>query len=114
MSAGLTEKITVAKLRVGGMHSAIVTPQGQIYSWGNNDEGALGREGPEDKPVLVDLPRKVTDCSLGDSHSLFYNSADSTVYYCGLYRVRYLLSCSSRNFSTLKKALSARRSSFLF
>jgi hypothetical protein len=89
MSTQLDGKIAVAKLRVGGMHSAILTPQGQVFTWGVNDEGALGRVGLEDKPCLVDLPSKVTDCTLGDSHSLFYNTANSSVFYCGLYRVRY-------------------------
>lgn len=68
------------------MHSAAVTTHGQVYTWGNNDEGALGREGMEDKPLPVDLPVKFTDAAVGDSHSIFYNSNTNDVYFCGLYR----------------------------
>ena len=34
----------VAGLACGGMHTLALTVEGRVYSWGVNDEGALGRE----------------------------------------------------------------------
>ncbi|XP_068149326.1 regulator of chromosome condensation [Drosophila tropicalis] len=57
----------------GGMHNLVLTNSGEIYSFGCNDEGALGRdtteEGSESSPGLVYLPGKALKISAGDSHS---------------------------------------------
>ncbi|XP_068146893.1 regulator of chromosome condensation-like [Drosophila tropicalis] len=57
----------------GGMHSLVLTKSGRIYSFGCNDEGALGRitteKGSESVPGLVVLPGKALTISAGDSHS---------------------------------------------
>ncbi|ALC44129.1 Bj1, partial [Drosophila busckii] len=57
----------------GGMHCLVLTKNGHIYSFGCNDEGALGRdtseEGSEATPGLIDLPGKALCVSAGDSHS---------------------------------------------
>lgn len=57
----------------GGMHSLYLTTDGEIYSFGCNDEGALGRdtsdEGSEYLISKVTLPRKCIKISAGDSHS---------------------------------------------
>lgn len=57
----------------GGMHSLFLTETGDIYSFGCNDEGALGRdttkEGSEYIPTKVELPGKCVKFSAGDSHS---------------------------------------------
>lgn len=68
------------------MHTLVLTSGGEVYSWGCNDEGALGRTGLEDKPELVPLPVKVTDISAGNSHSIFYNTNDSRSFFTGVYR----------------------------
>ena len=38
----------------GGLHNAVVTEGGQVYTWGCNDDGSLGREGNESFPALVE------------------------------------------------------------
>ena len=38
----------------GGLHNAVVTETGQVYTWGCNDDGSLGREGNEGFPALVE------------------------------------------------------------
>ena len=83
----LTPQVQICKLVVGGMHSLAITPVGTVYSWGCNDEGALGRPGEEDKPMLVPLEVRVDHVTAGDSHSVFCNSKQSKVYMSGLYRV---------------------------
>ncbi|KAL5291359.1 RCC1 family protein [Megaselia abdita] len=57
----------------GGMHNLCLTKAGEVYSFGCNDEGALGRdtseEGSEFTPAKVALPGKAVQISAGDSHS---------------------------------------------
>lgn len=57
------------------MHTVALANNGIVFTWGCNDEGALGREGPENTPLQVDssLP-PVTDISAGDSHTIAYNT----------------------------------------
>ena len=75
MSEFISNKIPIVKLLCGGMHTVALAPSGAVYTWGCNDEGALGRPGMEDKPMLVSkLPCRITDIAAGDSHTVFMNS----------------------------------------
>lgn len=63
----------VVDVKAGGMHSLALTKSGEIWSFGCNDEGALGRdtseEGSEMVPAKITLPKKAVKISCGDSHS---------------------------------------------
>jgi regulator of chromosome condensation len=69
----------------------------QVYTWGCNDEGALGRvttvEGSEYTAGLVDLSDEVSIVmvSAGDSHTVALSNK-GTVYTWGTYRVSSFLS----------------------
>ena len=108
MSMGVQDKVAVVKIAVGSQHSAAITTTGQCYTWGNNDNGALGRTGIEDKPLVVDeLPIRITDVSCGDCHSVFYSTERNEAYFCGLYRVsKDTLFIPRFPFSTKVRALS--------
>lgn len=71
------------------MHTVALSTMGKVYTWGCNDEGALGREGPENSPQIVadSLTVPVTDIAAGDSHTVAYNTNLNHVYMWGLYRV---------------------------
>ncbi|KAG8179750.1 hypothetical protein JTE90_025082 [Oedothorax gibbosus] len=61
-------------IAAGGMHSVCLTENGEVITFGCNDEGALGRITAEDdslefKPIKVSIPEKVVQISAGDSHS---------------------------------------------
>ena len=85
--ASVSEKIPISMLGCGGMHTVVVTPAGLVYSWGCNDDGALGRnDGNDGLPGLVPLPHRINGLALGGSHSIFFNTEQATAYYCGLYR----------------------------
>lgn len=60
-------------VKAGGMHSLCLVKDGSIWSFGCNDEGALGRdtskEGSEMTPQKVQLDGKAVKISAGDSHS---------------------------------------------
>lgn len=80
----------VVEVKAGGMHSLCLTASGEIWSFGCNDEGALGRntdeEGSETKPAKVELDGKVVKISAGDSHSACLLE-DGRVFAWGSFRV---------------------------
>jgi regulator of chromosome condensation len=80
---------SIIKLVCGGMHTVALASNGSVYTWGCNDEGALGRSGAENTPIRVDeaLDIPATDISAGDSHTIAYNTKSNQVYYWGCYRV---------------------------
>ncbi|CAJ1061564.1 regulator of chromosome condensation [Xyrichtys novacula] len=73
----------------GGMHTVCLGESGTVYTFGCNDEGALGRdtseEGSEMVPGKVTLEEKVVQVSAGDSHTAALTE-DGTVYIWGSFR----------------------------
>lgn len=64
----------INQVACGPMHTLALTVDGALYSFGCNDEGALGRvtDGDEDleaTPTKVELTNKGTKVTAGDSHS---------------------------------------------
>ncbi|GMF13870.1 unnamed protein product [Phytophthora lilii] len=47
-------KLKVVRVACGGLHSAAITEAGQVFTWGCNDDGALGRDGDENIPAKVE------------------------------------------------------------
>src|SRR5258708_7502476 len=43
----------IRKIVCGGMHTVALSTAGKVYTWGCNDDAALGREGPENIPLEV-------------------------------------------------------------
>lgn len=58
----------------GGMHTACLTVEGDVYTFGCNDEGALGRDTSEDDsettPAKLKINTKFVQISAGDSHTV--------------------------------------------
>ncbi|KAI8335728.1 regulator of chromosome condensation 1/beta-lactamase-inhibitor protein II [Chlamydoabsidia padenii] len=77
----------IVDIACGGMHTLAVTEDGQLYSWGCNDQRALGRSGEEYEPELVENPDNVkyVKIACGDSVSIAL-SDDGKVYCWGTYR----------------------------
>lgn len=73
----------------GGMHTVCLGESGKVYTFGCNDEGALGREtteeGSEMSPGKVELEDKVVQVSAGDSHTAALTE-HGTVYVWGSFR----------------------------
>lgn len=72
--AGLVGR-RILKIVCGGMHTVALSNMGKVYTWGCNDEGALGREGFETTPMEVaDTMRiPITGITAGDCHTIAYN-----------------------------------------
>nr|XP_020464194.1 regulator of chromosome condensation [Monopterus albus] len=83
----LPEKIV--QVIAGGMHTVCLSDTGHVYTFGCNDEGALGRdtteEGSEMVPGQVTVEEKVVQVSAGDSHTAALTE-DGTVYIWGAFR----------------------------
>ncbi|XP_068999220.1 regulator of chromosome condensation [Embiotoca jacksoni] len=73
----------------GGMHTVCLSDSGNVYTFGCNDEGALGRdtteEGSEMVPGKVALDVKVVQVSAGDSHTAALTD-EGLVYIWGSFR----------------------------
>jgi len=81
---------SVVAVCAGGMHTVCLTKEGEVYTFGCNDEGALGRtmEDEEEEccvPGLVDLPAKARQISAGDSHTAAVTEGGH-VYIWGTFR----------------------------
>lgn len=67
----------VISAAAGGMHNVFITKSGDVYTFGCNDEGALGRKCEEEEdsflPAKVEGVGKAVFCSAGDSHSAIIN-----------------------------------------
>lgn len=79
----------VVDISAGGMHSVYLTANGEVWTFGCNDEGALGRdtteEGSEYERQKVQLPEECIRVTAGDSHSAFLLK-DGRVFACGSFR----------------------------
>ncbi|KAL7677111.1 hypothetical protein ACOME3_003357 [Neoechinorhynchus agilis] len=81
---------SVVQACAGGMHSLALDINGVVFSWGCNDDFALGRstddsEESEYTPTRVQLPRRAVQISAGDSHSAAL-LCDGTVFAWGTFR----------------------------
>lgn len=47
-------RVNICSVSCGALHNVAITTEGKVYTWGSNDEGALGREGEESVPGLVE------------------------------------------------------------
>ncbi|KAG2173389.1 hypothetical protein INT44_008741, partial [Umbelopsis vinacea] len=77
----------IVDIVAGGIHTIAITKAGKLWSWGCNDQGALGRDGEEMEPGLVEGLDDVNIVKLacGDSISLAL-SAEGKVYSWGSFR----------------------------
>ena len=70
------------------MHTLVLSTLGKVYSWGCNDDGALGRQGADNQPMLIDaITFPINNIAAGDSHSVAYNTDLNLIYRWGAYRV---------------------------
>jgi len=73
----------------GGMHTICLNKEGEVWTFGCNDEGALGRATAEEEdtfvPGKVDIDGKVVQISGGDSHSAALTE-DGRVFAWGTFR----------------------------
>ena len=77
----------VISVAVGSLHNLALTADGRVFSWGCNDDGALGRVGEENVPLPIPTFDKVPikKICVGDCHSAFLDFANR-LWICGSYK----------------------------
>ncbi|KAJ3138510.1 Regulator of chromosome condensation [Physocladia obscura] len=77
----------IVSVAAGGLHNVVLSEDGKLFSWGCNDQMALGRPGEETEPAPVsgldDI--KIVQIACGDSISAAL-SEDGNVYAWGTFR----------------------------
>ena len=68
------------------MDTLALSTEGKVYSWGCNDDGALGRSGPENCPGIVSGVHCINKIDAGDSHSVAVSNQLKLVYTWDTYR----------------------------
>ena len=85
-SVNLPSGVTATAIAAGGFHGLAVGSDGNIYSWGLNEDGQLGDGSTtnSDTPIAVTLPTAAVPVAVaaGDLHSLALTS-DGTVFAWG-------------------------------
>lgn len=87
---GGLEDENIVLVRAGGMHTVALSDEGKVFTWGCNDEGALGREvaGMEEECVpglVTQITERVINVCAGDSHTAVLTK-QGHVYCWGYYR----------------------------
>ncbi|KAF7696513.1 Ultraviolet-B receptor UVR8 [Cucumispora dikerogammari] len=81
-----TQKIQ--QISCGCYHTIIKTNKNKIFSWGVNDEGALGRNTPEEIPLIVNLPPKINKIKkiVTTDDASFILTTNGILYGCGTFK----------------------------
>lgn len=79
----------IVEISAGGLHNLALSLDGSVYSWGCNDEKALGHQQPEWSIGKVDAlaHEKIIHIACGDSISAALTESGK-VYTWGTFRVR--------------------------
>jgi len=76
-------------IAAGGMHTVVLNSDGEVYTFGCNDEGSLGRQVEEEEecfePGKVEIDGRVVMISAGDSHTAALTE-DGKVFAWGTFR----------------------------
>ena len=77
----------VERISAGGLHNVVLTSNGDVYTWGCNDDRALGRDGDEHLPVIVPGFSKISviQVGAGNCHSLVL-TRNGQIYGWGAFR----------------------------
>lgn len=75
----------VTGISAGGLHNAVIIRNGDLYTWGCNDDCALGRGGDEWLPAKVEGVSKVVQVVCSDTHSAAL-TASGEVFSWGTYK----------------------------
>ncbi|KAH9102131.1 hypothetical protein AeMF1_021267 [Aphanomyces euteiches] len=81
-------KYQIVRVAAGGLHTMALSKEGHVFTWGCNDDGALGRTGDENFPGQVTgFPDNTTIVNIvgGDCHTTAL-STDGSVFTWGSYK----------------------------
>ncbi|CAF1621686.1 unnamed protein product, partial [Didymodactylos carnosus] len=83
------ENENIVQVCAGAIHSCALTQTGKVFTWGCNDDSALGRLTieieDEFQPKQIVLPEAILQIAAGDSFT-FARGNSGTIYGCGCFR----------------------------
>ncbi|KAK6089668.1 hypothetical protein P3W45_001310 [Vairimorpha bombi] len=79
------DNVKIRKIKCGTIHTLVITEDNKLYSWGCNDEKALGRDGDESVPIEVKIPEIPVDITCGASISACLTK-NNNLYVWGTFR----------------------------
>jgi hypothetical protein len=88
----ISQGVKIVDIAAGGMHTVALDDEGQLWSWGCNDQYALGRSSKEDEGYIpnrmevADEGVRFVKVACADSMTIAL-SETGTVYTCGTFRV---------------------------
>lgn len=74
----LADKVGIVKIATGGMHCVALSHDNQIYTWGVNDQGALGRDTTWDDAKMKDADDNGSDSDSDDDDDSGMNPREAT------------------------------------
>ena len=80
----------------------VVNREGEAFTFGCNDEGALGREGPEKIPTKVEINAVIDLISAGDNHTVFASSQSGSIFFTGSYKYMRGESIAEKNLTPIR------------
>ncbi|KAI5148775.1 regulator of chromosome condensation [Enteropsectra breve] len=75
----------IEQIACGRIHSMVLCKGNKLYTWGVNDDYALGRDGEEEQPELVDFSEQIVMMAGGASFSALLTKKGH-VYGCGTFK----------------------------
>ena len=69
------ENINIKKIICGCVHVIIITTEGHVYTWGNDDYDRLGHDGDGKFPERIESLENIVDGAAGYSHSFVIDSS---------------------------------------
>ena len=109
------DDLNIVQVACGGLHNLALSQSGKVYSWGCNDQKALGREGAEMSPGPVEGLKNafIVKVAAGDSVSVALTDK-GRVFAWGTFRVNYFLMLEFQwNFRIFNEKVDSISSSFV-
>ena len=78
-------KADIVDVAASSSHWAAIDKHGVLYTWGNSDHGALGREGAPEKPITVKLEHDIAKVCCGHSFTAALDT-DGRLYAWGAFK----------------------------
>ena len=81
-------KASIYQIACGAFHTIVITTEGEAFTFGYNEGGALGRSGRWSIPLRVEINEPVDMISAGDHHSVFASNRTGNMFVAGSYKNR--------------------------
>lgn len=75
--------VAVSCSTVSDAHTVVLSADGKVYTFGDQDDGKLGRDGEQDVPLVAELPEAAASVALAGPNMTLVLGASGVLYTCG-------------------------------